>query len=197
MEGDTSVPSGAPRAAGARQGIAGVNTRPLHAATLGIAGNWGSTLRLHVGRVVERPRPLSTSHLGDRAAERGWAHACYFVDYTFAACPDQAGGMRYRPGFRTLCDAKSRRLPVYLDSAAYREATGTAPRWSGYERYCQAIDLIRPDAAMAKDVLGDQTASREGYHRLRRDGYASVAVPVWQARPACGVRPRRTWGSRA
>src|SRR5262249_23636657 len=28
-------------------GIAGVNTRPLQAATVGIAGNWGSTLRPH------------------------------------------------------------------------------------------------------------------------------------------------------
>ncbi len=34
-------------------GIAGVNTRPLHAATLGIAGNWGSTLRPHLEQLLE------------------------------------------------------------------------------------------------------------------------------------------------
>src|SRR5262249_43004089 len=43
---------GAVTATGAVLGIAGVNTRPLHAATLGIAGNWGSTLRPHLDRVT-------------------------------------------------------------------------------------------------------------------------------------------------
>jgi hypothetical protein len=75
-------------------------------------------------------------------------------------------------------------LPVYLDSAAYREAAGTAPPWSSYTRYVQAIELIRPNGAMARDVLGDQDASRAGYERLCRDGYGEVVIPVWQARPA-------------
>ena len=56
---------GAPLAA---VGIAGVNTHPLHAATLGIAGNWGSTLRPYVQHITTRS-PLATSgRLGDRAA---------------------------------------------------------------------------------------------------------------------------------
>ena len=36
-------------------GIAGVNTHPLHAATLGIAGNWGSTLRPHLEHITAGP----------------------------------------------------------------------------------------------------------------------------------------------
>ena len=173
----------------AAMGIAGVNTRPLQAAALGIAGNWGSTLRPHLESLVERPPPLSSAHLGDRAAERCWARACYLLDYTYLVCPTDRhgrgrGGVRYRAGFRQMCSPVTRRLPLYLDSAAYREAAGTAPGWSGYERYCQAIDLIRPDGALAKDVLGDQDASRRGYERLCRDGYAAMAIPVWQCRPA-------------
>jgi len=64
--------------------------------------------------------------------------------------------LRYRSGFAKLCAPESRSLPVYLDSGAYREATGTAPPWSSHVRYCQAIDLIRPSGAMARDVLGNQ-----------------------------------------
>jgi hypothetical protein len=48
----------------------------------------------------------------------------------------------------------------------------------------RAIDLIRPDGAMARDVLDNQNASREGYDRHCRDGYRDVVIPVWQARPA-------------
>jgi hypothetical protein len=181
-------------AGSAALGIAGVNTRPLEAAALGVAGNWGSTLRLCLDRLVEPARPLSGAHLGDRAASRCWARAVYLLDYTYLVCPTGRGArgrgaVRYRPGFRRMCDPATRRLPVYLDSAAYREAVGTAPTWSSYERYRQAIDLIRPDGALAKDVLGDQEASRAGYERLRSDGYGAVVIPVWQCRP--------TWDDRA
>jgi hypothetical protein len=126
---------------------------------------------------------------------RGAGRACYLLDYTYLVCPagrvgsGWAGGVRYRRGFRQMCDPGTPRLPLYLDSAAYREAAGTAPGWSSYERYCQAIDLVRPDGAFAKDVLGDQEASHRGYERLCRDGYAALAIPVWQCRP--------TWDDRA
>jgi hypothetical protein len=92
--------------------------------------------------------------------------------------------MRYRPGFAELCAPATRRLPLFLDSAAYREFTGGAPAWSGYARYCEAIDLVRPDGAMAKDVVGDQAASRAGYERMRADGYGDVVIPVRQVMPA-------------
>jgi hypothetical protein len=97
--------------------------------------------------------------------------------------------MRYRSGFAALCARESRKLPLYLDSAAYRSAVGTAPPWRSYRRYCEAIDLTRPDGAMAWDRLDDQAASRQGYERLCRDGYAATVIPVWQARPAwsCGL----------
>jgi hypothetical protein len=107
------------------------------------------------------------------------------LDYTYLVCPDRdTGSLRYRCGFARLCAPETRRLPLYLDSAAYREATGTAPAWSSYRRYCEAIDLIRPDGAMARDVLDNQDASRQGYERLCRDGYGDLVIPVWQARPA-------------
>jgi hypothetical protein len=123
--------------------------------------------------------------LGDRAARSCWAHAAYLLDYTYVSCPDRTTrSLRYRSGFARLCVPETRRLPVYLDSAAYREAAGTAPPWSSYTRYVQAIELIRPNGAMARDVLGDQDASRAGYERLCRDGYGDVVIPVWQARPA-------------
>src|SRR3712207_6590688 len=71
-------------------GIAGVNTRPLMRAAdplLGIAGNWGSTLRPHVERILAPPPPISRQRLGEQAALHAWKHACYFLDYTYLACP--------------------------------------------------------------------------------------------------------------
>lgn len=166
-------------------GIAGVNTRPLHAATVGIAGNWGSALRPHLERMASSSPATTGSRLGDRASRACWAHACYLLDYTYLACPDRdTGVLRYRSGFARLCAPETRKLPLYLDSAAYREATGTAPAWSSYRWYCEALDLIRPDGAMARDVLGDQAASRLGYERLCSDGYGHLVIPVWQAHPA-------------
>jgi hypothetical protein len=60
--------------------------------------------------------------------------------------------------------------------------------WSNYRRYCEAIDLIRPDGALAKDVLGNQVESRRACDRLSRDGYRDIVIPVWQARLAWDVR---------
>src|SRR4051794_30051246 len=73
-------------------GIAGVNTRRLHAASLGIAGNWGSTLRPHVQRMTMAPVQPSSTRFGDKAARACWAHACYLLDYTYLTCPDRATG---------------------------------------------------------------------------------------------------------
>ena len=108
-------------------GIAGVNTHPLHAATLGIAGNWGSTLRPHLEHITALPPLAMSGRLGDLAARACWTHACYLLDYTYLTCPDRVTqSLRYRSGFARLFAPESRKLPVYLDSAAYREAAGTA-----------------------------------------------------------------------
>jgi hypothetical protein len=122
--------------------------------------------------VIEQPKPA------------GPALATCWTSPTSPARSAPLQSLRYRPGFATLCAPKTRKLPIYLDSAAYRVAAGTAPPWSSYARYCEAIYLIRPDGAMARDVLGDQEASRDGYDRLCRDGYRDIVIPVWQARPA-------------
>src|SRR5437764_11130075 len=125
---------------GAAVGIAGVTTRPLRRAAdplIGIAGNWGSTLRPHVRRIVHPGAAISKAGLGDQAALHAWRRACYFLDYTYVACPDRhTGRMRYRPGFAALCGPATRRLPLFLDSAAFCEFTGGAPSGSSYERYC-------------------------------------------------------------
>jgi hypothetical protein len=174
-------------------GIAGVNTRPLMRAAdplVGVAGNWGSTLRPHVARLAEPGSSISTARIGDQAALHASKGGCYFLDYSYVACPDRASGlMRYRPGFADLCAPALRRLPVFLDSAAYREFTGGAPSWSSYSRYCETIDLVQPDGVMAKDVVGDQAASREGYERMCADGYRDVTIPVWQIMPGLVTRP--------
>jgi hypothetical protein len=165
-------------------GIAGVNTRPLYAATLGIAGSCDGTSQPHATNVTA-DAPLPTSRLGDRATSACWARASFLVDHTYVVCPDRATrSLRYRSGFARLYAPETRRLPVYLDSAAYRAAVGTAPPWNSYARYCEAIALIRPEGAIARDTLDDQDASRAGYERLCRDGYGDVVIPVWQARPA-------------
>jgi hypothetical protein len=71
--------------------------------------------------------------LGDlAAAEQDWR-----------AAPNlSAGSLRYRSAFSNMCAPGSRKLPFYLDSGAYRESVKTAPTWSSYAWYCQAIDLI-------------------------------------------------------
>jgi hypothetical protein len=166
-------------------GIAGVNTRPLHAATLGIAGNWGSTLRPHVNRLTSAPiRPVN-ARLGDQAAEACWSHASYLLDFTYLTCPDRVrGSLRYRRGFAELCASERRQLPLYPDSGAYRTMAGSAPPWRSYRRYCEAIDLVPPEGAMAWDVIGNQRASFNGYDRLCRDGFRDRVIPVWQVRPS-------------
>ena len=166
-------------------GIAGVNTRPLRAATLGIAGNWGSTLRPHLNQIARSDTAPIGLRFGDQAASLCWSRASYLLDYTYLTCPNRStGSLRYRSGFRDMCALGSRMLPLYLDSGAYRESVKTAPTWSSYTRYCQAIDLIQPDGAMARDVLNDQEQSLEGYRRLCSDGYERTVIPVWQVRPA-------------
>lgn len=81
-------------------GITGVNTHPLHTATLGIAGNWGSALRPHLQHITARSPVATSTRLGDRAASACWAHASYLFDYTYVTCPDRISrSLRYRSGF--------------------------------------------------------------------------------------------------
>jgi hypothetical protein len=168
----------------ARLGIAGVNTRQLHSTSLRITGAEDSGRQEH-GPAALRAQIVAGARIGDRAAASCWAHAAYLLDYSYLVCPDRSTGrLRWRAGFAGLYGLKARRLPVFLDSAAYRMAAGTAPPWTSYARYCQALELVRPDGAMAPDVLDDQHASRVAYERLCGDGFGDLVIPVWQARPA-------------
>ena len=160
-------------------GIAGINTRPLLAASLGVAGNWGSTLRPHLKTTLAARAPVARYRLGDQAAAS--QRAVFLTDYTYLACP-KLGGMRWRPAFAELLAPETRSRPLYLDSGAFREHAGTAPTWAGYRAYCQAIDLLQPTGAMAKDTIGDQAASRTGWNKMVSDGYRDLVIPVWQVR---------------
>ena len=99
---------GAPRAS---VGIAGVNTHPLHAATLGIAGNWGNTLRPHLQHITSRSPLALSSRLGDQAARVCWSHACYLLDYTYvlsiasitSSTPSQSTSVTHIPSGRVRC----------------------------------------------------------------------------------------------
>jgi hypothetical protein len=162
-------------------GIAGVNTRPLLAASLGVAGNWGSTLRPHLAGVLGGRAPVARYRLGDQAAAS--QRAVFLLDYTYLSCPERRG-MRWRPAFAGLLAPAVRARPLYLDSGAFREHAGTAPDWAGYRAYCQAIDLLQPTGAMAKDTVGDQAASKTGWERMVSDGYRDLVIPVWQVRQA-------------
>jgi hypothetical protein len=168
----------------ARLGIAGVNTRTLHTATLRIGGAQEGCDKQH--QSIELTASMTPgARLGDRAAAGCWAHAAYLLDYSYLVCPDRSTGrLHWRAGFAGLYGPGNRYLPMYLDSAAYRTAAGTAPPWTSYARYCQALELVRPDGAMAPDVLDDQDGSRDGYERLRGDGFGELVIPVWQVRPA-------------
>jgi hypothetical protein len=138
----------------------------------------------HLDQIARPETPSSGLRFGDQAAASCWSRASYLLDNTYLTCPNRpTGSIRYRSAFRSMCAPGSRKLPLYLDSGAYRESVKTAPAWSSYRRYCQAVDLIQPDGAMARDVLDDQTQSLEGYRRLCSDGYDPTVIPVWQVRP--------------
>ena len=64
-------------------GIAGVNTQQLHAATVGIAGSWGSGLRPHIEQLTTARELAASTRLGDQAAKTCWRHASYLLDYTY------------------------------------------------------------------------------------------------------------------
>ena len=168
-------------------GIAGVNTRPLMRAAdpmIGIAGNWGSTLRPHVARVTEPGASISKTRLGDQAAIHASKRACYFLDYTYLACPDR----RDRPNA----------LPPWIRRSV-RTGDTTPARVPGQRRLprvhwrCPGLEQLRtilrddrpvhPNGAMAKDTVGDQDASRRGYERMCTDGYDGITIPVWQIMP--------------
>lgn len=168
-------------------GIAGVNTRPLLAASLGVAGNWGSTLRPHLTSVMAPRPPVAKYRLGDQAAAS--RKAVFLTDYQYISCPDH-GRMRWRLAFKDLLPPGARARPLYLDSGAFRIFAETAEPWASYANYCKAIDALEPQGAMAYDVVGDQAASFANWKRMRSDGYGDVVFPVWQIRQA--YDPSRT-----
>ena len=195
----------------AHVGIAGVNTRQLHTATLRIAGAQNGADQ-QCGSTALGASIVGGARLGDRAAAGCWTHAAYLLDYSYLVCPDRSTGrLRWRAGFAGLYAPSARCLPVFLDSAAYRTAAGTVPPWASYTRYCQALELIRlrslrlthrrgnllhvagahggesarPAGGLRRPV--DLPASSRGAHRRRRPGRAVGVTPPLGNRAAGAV----------
>ncbi|MBU1747882.1 MAG: hypothetical protein KKA73_09340 [Chloroflexi bacterium] len=182
----------------ARCGIAGEipsRHRQDSLALFGIAGNPGTT--------VARPaieglglRPGMAREL--RAEQQRLERACLFPDVFFVVT--KSGRLRFRRGRERLYAPGQRRLPVILDSAAYR-AWSTAQRLAAGkkrsdpiiegvhrtpERYQAAIDLIAPGpvgnvhplGAMAYDFIDDPDGqrTRRMYRRFCADGYPVIPI---------------------
>lgn len=161
-------------------GIAGVNTRPLARASLGIAGNMSSTIRPTLVKTLDLTGIPGGNSLGDRAA-RTWDRACYLSDASYIACQAATGGIRWRGWSMALFGRQQRKRPLGLDSGCFRRRQGKTPRWFTYEAYLRAIDVTEPDFWMAYDVWGDQQATLANYERMIAEGYGDErCIPVWQ-----------------
>lgn len=166
-------------------GIAGIDSARLHGkAGLGVAGNLSSTLRPTLKQVTTASdAKFGNSTIGDRVARDSWARACYLLDASYLVCSDGQGGIRWRSWAQDMFLPNRRRLPLYLDSGAFRRWAGTAPKWFTYDAYMAAIRLTEPDGFMSFDVVGDQAQSLQNYQRILTEGPDKGCIPVWQVGP--------------
>jgi hypothetical protein len=167
-------------------GVAGIDREEkYHAARAGVAGNLDHH---NLESVLEAsPRP-TRRRLGDRAAAEGWRHGVYFSDFSYIVCTADRGRgetLRWRNRREAMFDKQHRRMPLWLDSAAYRVYTGTAPRWVSFDAYLRAIDLIQPEGFAAFDVIGDQATSKTNFDAMTAAGYGPDrgCFPVYHVRP--------------
>lgn len=170
-------------------GIAGIDSARLHnKAGLGVAGNFSSTIRPTVKQVLTaNDAKFGNSTIGDRIARESWSRACYLLDASYLVCSGPAGA-RWRSWSEPMFNRATRRLPLFLDSGAFRRHTKTAPRWFTWDFYLQAIELIDPDGFMAFDVVGDMSATLQNYQEMLRLGLGNRCVPVWQIGPTWDYR---------
>jgi hypothetical protein len=171
-------------------GVAGVkDASTLRGAQHGIAGNLSSTVRPHLPAMLQPPTYTKRNRLGDQAAQIGWQHGVYFADFSYVVCTDDRGKgkiLRWRKGRDQVFSRDARRLPLFLDSTAYRRWTGTCPRWVSFDVYLQAINLIDPDGFAAYDVIGDQAQSVKYFDTMVAMGYGPGrgCFPIYHVRPA-------------
>lgn len=168
-------------------GASGIKDSSTLRASHAIAGNLGSTIRQDLPDMLTRSPTASRERLGDRAARDGWRHGVYFADYTYVVCTDDNGHgerLRWRRG-REPIFGERRSLPLFLDSTAYRRMTGTAPRWTSFDSYLAAIELIQPQGYAAYDVIGDQAESLRYFDAMCALGYGpdNGCFPVYHVRP--------------
>lgn len=181
-------------------GIASVDRPAFHRASLGIAGNWGTTLREEEEQLLKQTKPpRSSKHeepLGDRAAREGISRCVFLQDVFYTNCTNNAGEMVFRLGREEMFGPGRRRLPLYMDSGAFRRhqemeriragKTGSKfPQWSfSYDKYVEAILLNQPEGFMSWDVIGDNQVSYQGYQRMMADprlaGIIDRIIPVYQ-----------------
>lgn len=184
----------------AKCAVAGVNTRQIQEASLGVAGNTGRRTRQGLADTAALRRrdaelaaiSAGSNRLGDRAARESWQHGVWFADYTYvvkggspASCPP---GVAWRHGRQSVFGREHRELPLYLDSAGYRRLiTGTAPAWSHrFDTYPAAIEIVDPDGYAWYDDPRDRVRTLADGRRLMSIFPADVASgrqwPVFSAR---------------
>lgn len=191
-------------------GIAGVNMESLvRAATsvLGVAGvdrsykieacldaSGAGHEKGSAGEPAGR-RPL----LADRTAREGYKKCVFFEDIWYLVKWDPVQKrVVWRKGFERSFGRKYRKLPLFLDSGAFRrfqeqlkhekwlagelpEKPRLKPAWSNdYNCYLQAIDLLDPDGYMSWDKLRSNQESYRGYQQMVSDGYGDKLIPVYQ-----------------
>ena len=144
-------------------GVAGVKDASTARASAGVAGNLNEH---NLPALLKSSRHTGRQRLGDRAAAEGWEHGVYFSDFSYIACTSRVGGLRWRNRREHMFGKQHRRMPLFLDSAAYRRFTGSAPRWVTFETYLQSIDLLQPEGFAAYDVIGDQVTSRTNFDAM-------------------------------
>lgn len=163
-------------------GAAGLNYREaIDVASTGISGNLAPVYRARLPEMVQEGGGKQT--LGDRAAAVAHRHAVLMADWTYVVCTNHPHdeSLRWRKGRQRVFGKEHRRLPLYLDSGAYRIWTGTAPRWANFDNYLTAIELVDADGYFALDIIGNQAESLRNYDAMR--GMGLEPIPVYHVRP--------------
>lgn len=187
----------------------------------GVAGKFGTTLRKRQDSILDgcgdeegavdeddlglpvgpRRKGKKQPLLAVRAAREGFKKSVFLEDIWYLVKWDPVTKqIVWRKGFEAMFGRAFRKLPLLLDSGAFRRfmeqfrfqkwlAEGANPQekprfkpaWSNdYDCYLQAITLIDPDGYMAWDKMHDNVESYQGYRRMVADGFGEKLIPVYQ-----------------
>lgn len=171
--------------------VAGVNTRQIESAAMGVAGNLGSAARQGASSQIvdaaafkQRDAALASisknsNRLGDRAAREAWQRGVWFADFTYIAKARK--GIAWREGREAVFSRATRDMPLFIDSCGYRrELSKTAPAWAhNFDVYPQAIELLNPDGYASWDYPTDRARSMESLRRLMNLFPQDLGTRMW------------------